>query len=419
MVAYDQLRQSTRFGEIVSHVADHHLESWRHRIRAQAPGWTDGHHVRWVCSDLRNASPIVAESEIVQLKSDLAFVERGQGFFLQGGDCAETFGGSCRSHLVNNMRTLMQMSTIIESTTSLEVVRVGRIAGQFAKPRSHTVDAQGMIPWRGDIVNSRTATHEARRPDPVRMREAHAHSVRALSALRDAFPVDRFYTSHEALILEYEASLTKRCSDGWNDLSAHHLWIGDRTRQPNGAHVDFLSKVTNPVGVKIGPAAAVADVLELCRRLNPRNVPGRLTLTTRLGSDRVLDLLPEHVDAVRSAGHSVIWQCDPMHANVVVLDSGYRTRPFEKILEEVDGFHAVHRSLGTHAGGLHLELSGENVSECVGGSLRPVGEADVPSRYETAMDPRLNHDQAVELAESVAEIIAHDMKRSINGVRPS
>jgi len=432
------------------------LDRWRELPRAQTPPWPDPTKVDEVCKVLENVPPIVAPYEVDQLRERLAQVCEGKAFLMQGGDCAETFADNTESHLLANARTLLQMAVVLTYGASMPVVKVARVAGQYTKPRSSPTDALGLPSYRGDMINSLEPTPEARVADPQRMIRAYANSAAAMNMLRAylaggladlhmvhdwnrgfvrkspageryeaiAREIDRalafiracgmtdeealrtvtLYCSHESLTLEYERALT-RISDGKAYcLSGHFLWVGERTRQIDGAHVDFASRIANPIGVKIGPTATPDQVLELCEKLNPDNVPGRLTLISRMGNQKVREVLPPIVEKVTAAGAKVVWQCDPMHGNTVESSNGYKTRHFDRIVDEVLGYFEVHRALGTHPGGLHVELTGEDVTECLGGA-QAIEDVDLPDRYETACDPRLNTQQSLELAFLVAEML--------------
>jgi 3-deoxy-7-phosphoheptulonate synthase len=409
-----------------------------------------------VCQVLDTVPSIVAPYEVDQLRDRLAEVCHGRAFLLQGGDCAETFVDNNEPHLLANARTLLQMAVVLTYGASLPVVKVARVAGQYTKPRSNDTDPLGLPVYRGDMINSLESTPEARVADPQRMVRAYANASSAMNMLRAylgagladlhavqdwnkgfvrespageryeaiAREIDRalafiaacgmtddealrtvtLYCSHEALALEYDRALTRVASGRAYGLSAHFLWAGERTRQIDGAHVDYLSRIGNPVGVKLGPTATGEQAVELCRKLNPDNLAGRLTLVCRLGNQRVRELLPPIVNAVTAAGQRVVWQCDPMHGNTFESSNGFKTRHFDRIVDEVLGYFEVHRELGTHPGGLHVELTGEPVTECLGGA-QSIADADLPGRYETACDPRLNTQQSLELAFLVAEML--------------
>jgi 3-deoxy-7-phosphoheptulonate synthase len=432
------------------------LDRWRDLPRAQTPPWPDRAAVDDVEQVLSTVPSVVAPYEVDQLRDRLALVAEGKAFLLQGGDCAETFADNTESHLVANARTLLQMAVVLTYGASLPVIKVGRVAGQYTKPRSVPVDARGLPAYRGDMINSLEPTPEARVADPQRMIRAYANASSAMNMLRAylgggladlhavhhwnkgfvrtsragqryeaiAKEIDRalgfiracgmtddqalrsvtLYCSHEALALEYERALTRVAGGRPYGLSGHFLWIGERTRQIDGAHVDLLSRLSNPIGVKLGPTTTPDQAIELCERLNPDHVPGRLMLISRMGNHRVRDVLPPIIEKVTAAGHRVVWQCDPMHGNTVESSNGYKTRHFDRIIDEVLGYFEVHRTLATHPGGLHVELTGEEVTECLGGA-QAIVDSDLPDRYETACDPRLNTQQALELAFLVAEML--------------
>jgi len=384
-------------------------------------------------------------------------VARGEAFLLQGGDCAETFAGTSAGSIRDKFRTLLQMAVVLTYAASVPVVKVGRMAGQFGKPRSAATEVRDGVElpvYRGDAVNGIEFTAAARTPDPGRLLEAYHCSSATLNLCRSlasggyadlrqvhawnqdfvasspagqryerlADEIDRaiafmhacgadpeqtraveFYSSHEALLLDYERALTRtdaRNGDSY-DLSAHLLWIGERTRGLGGAHVEFARRIRNPVAVKIGPAATAQDVLALIGALNPQDEPGRLTVITRMGAGRIRQVLPPLVEKVAASGAAVVWVCDPMHANTVEAAGGQKTRYFDDVLDEVAGFFEVHRSLGTHPGGIHIEFTGDDVTECIGGGHH-IAESDLRNRYETACDPRLNRSQSLDLAFRVA-----------------
>jgi 3-deoxy-7-phosphoheptulonate synthase len=435
-------------------------DSWRALPAAQQPPWPDPTALAEVEAELAAYPPLVAARSSDRLRDRLAEVAAGRAFLLQAGDCAETFTGVTPVTVLAKLRCIMQMAVVLGCASGLPVVQVGRIAGQYAKPRSvplETRDAVTLTSYFGDAVNDAEFSKEARRPDPRRLLRTYhssAASLDEISALVDrdhlgladlhrwteAFAtrwpdgsrhrrlaedviavlrflqalgapshdlgVPEFYTSHEALLLNYEAALTRidpRTRSAY-DTSAHLIWLGERTRQIDGAHVEFASRVRNPIAVKLGPTALADDVLHLIDRLDPHREPGRLTLITRMGADRVRDLLPDLVAKVTASGSPAVWVCDPMHGNTITAPSGHKTRRFDDILSEVRGFFAVHRDLGTLPGGLHLELTGEFVTECVGG-YGGTDLANVPARYTTTCDPRLNYDQTLDLAFAVGAMI--------------
>ena len=406
---------------------------------------------------LEGLPPLVLAAECDQLRERLAAVARGEAFLLQGGDCAETFAGTSAGSIRDKFRTLLQMAVVLTYAASVPVVKVGRMAGQFGKPRSAATEVRDGVElpvYRGDAVNGIEFTAAARTPDPGRLLEAYHCSSATLNLCRSlasggyadlrqvhawnqdfiasspagqryerlADEIDRaiafmhacgadpeqtraveFYSSHEALLLDYERALTRtdaRSGDSY-DLSAHLLWIGERTRGLGGAHVEFARRIRNPVAVKIGPAATAQDVLALIGALNPQDEPGRLTVITRMGAGRIRQVLPPLVEKVAASGAAVVWVCDPMHANTVEAAGGQKTRYFDDVLDEVAGFFEVHRSLGTHPGGIHIEFTGDDVTECIGGGQH-IAESDLRNRYETACDPRLNRSQSLDLAFRVA-----------------
>ncbi|MGV4988435.1 3-deoxy-7-phosphoheptulonate synthase [Streptomyces sp. NRAIS4] len=380
------------------------------RPAAQQPGWPEPGRAREVVALLRRAAPIVTPQETARLRGELAAVARGEAFLLQGGDCAESFAENTGAHQRANLRTLARMADILTSRTAVPVVTVARMAGQYAKPRSRAVDDQGLPAYRGDMVNSAEPTRAARTPDPGRMLRVHAAAADTMALVRRTRAAGgAIYVSHEALLLDYEQSSLRVDTSGPEPrLSSglgHFLWIGERTRQLDGAHIAFARLLANPIGLKIGPGTTPEQALAYVRRLDPHAEPGRLTLISRMGRTRVRDVLPPIVEKVTASGHQVIWQCDPMHGNTYTAASGHKTRNWAAIADEIAGFFEVHRALRTHPGGIHLEVTGEHVTECVGGTAGPA-EADLPTRYRTACDPRLNADQAQELAHFIGELVA-------------
>jgi 3-deoxy-7-phosphoheptulonate synthase len=415
--------------------------------------------VHGVADQLAKLPPLVFAGECDQLRTRLAAVARGEAFVLQGGDCAETFSGATADDVRNKLKTLLQMSVVLTYAASVPVVKIGRMAGQFAKPRSKPFEVRDGVElpaYRGDMVNGFGFTAEERAPDPGRLLRAyHAAAVtlnlcraftqggyadlrqvhawnqdfvsgspagrryerlageidRALAFMNAAgadpeeFHRVELYSSHEALLLDYEHALTRIDSRSGlpYDVSAHFLWIGERTRQLDGAHVEFMRHIRNPIGVKLGPTTTAEDALALIDKLDPQREPGRLTFVVRMGAGRVRDNLPPLVEKVTASGAQVAWICDPMHGNTFEAPSGYKTRRFDDVLDEVAGFFDVHRALGTHPGGVHIEFTGDDVTECVGGGHEIV-EDDLHQRYETACDPRLNRGQALDLAFMVAEM---------------
>jgi 3-deoxy-7-phosphoheptulonate synthase len=434
------------------------MDGWRDLPAAQQPDWPDPARVQAVTEELAGLPPLVFAGECDVLRERLAAVARGEAFVLQGGDCAETFAGATADAVRAKLQTLLQMAVVLTYGASVPIIKIGRMAGQFAKPRSRSTETRDGVElptYRGDAINGIEFTGQARTPDPSRLLRAYHCSAVTLNLCRAfatggyadlhqvhawnqdfvrespsgqryerlAGEIDRalafmracgadpeelhaveFYSSHEALLLDYEHALTRPDSRTGQpyDTSAHFVWIGERTRDTGGAHVEFASGIRNPVGVKIGPDAAPADVLALIAKLDPDREPGRLTLITRMGAGRIRDALPPLIRAVQAEGVQVPWVCDPMHGNTFEAPSGHKTRRFDDVLDEVQGFFEVHRGLGTHPGGIHIEFTGDNVTECVGGSHEIVAD-DLYRRYETACDPRLNRGQALDLAFMVAE----------------
>jgi 3-deoxy-7-phosphoheptulonate synthase len=435
--------------------------SWRGKPVRQVPEYPDAEALAAVETRLKTHPPLVFAGEARNLTTGLAAVAEGKAFLLQGGDCAESFAEFHPDNIRDTFRVLLQMSVILTYAGALPVVKVGRIAGQFAKPRSADTETQGGVTlpsYRGDNINAIEFEEKARTPDPARLMQAYAQSAATLNLLRafasggyaDLHNVHRwtlgfiagspsseryralagritetlefmeacgitpestpqlritdFYTSHEALLLGYEQALTRidSTSGEWYDTSAHFLWIGDRTRDPSCAHVEFCRGIKNPLGLKCGPSLSEDELLKLIAILNPENKPGRLTLICRFGADKVAEKLPRLIRAVAREGAKIVWSCDPMHGNTIASQTGYKTRSFERILKEVKSFFEVHRAEGTHAGGVHFEMTGQNVTECLGGA-QAISEEDLSSRYHTHCDPRLNASQALELAFLMAE----------------
>jgi 3-deoxy-7-phosphoheptulonate synthase len=387
-------------------------QDWRAHPADQQPGWPDHTAVRAVVRRIREMPGLVPATECAALLDSLARVADGQGFLVQGGDCAETFGSLSGIGLNSRCRLLTSMARTVTAQAGLDTVIVGRIAGQYAKPRSSPVEqiqAAGgvttMPSYRGDMINSAPPDSLSREPAPARMVTSYLHAAAALNALRIRPASEPWiYSSHEALVLDYEEALARvdQQAGAWYGSSGHLLWVGERTRRADGAHVRFLSGLANPVAVKIGPAVTPAEVVDLCETLNPDRIPGRLSLIARLGAAAVGTALPPLVRAVWAAGHPVVWVCDPMHGNTRRTRTGYKTRDVAAVIAEIRGFFAVHRAYGTHPGGIHLELAGEHVTECVGGIASPVAEDEVPRRYQSACDPRLSPAQSLECAAVVA-----------------
>ncbi|MEU8040332.1 class II 3-deoxy-7-phosphoheptulonate synthase [Streptosporangium sp. NPDC049046] len=435
------------------------LESWRRLPAAQQPEWPDRGELEKVVTELKSLPPLVFAGECDNLKADLAAVARGEAFVLQGGDCAETFAGATADDVRNKLKTLLQMAIVLTYAAKVPVVKIGRMAGQFAKPRSKNTEIRDGVElpaYRGDMVNGFEFTAESRVPDPWRLlrayhssavtlnlvraftkggyadlRQVHAWNqdfviespagkryeqlareidqalafMRACGAEPEEFHTVEFYSSHEALILDYDQALTRIDSRTGRpyDVSAHMVWIGERTRQLDGAHLEFFASIRNPIGVKLGPTTSSEDALALIEKLNPDNEAGRLTFITRMGASKIREHLPELVEKVTASGAQVAWICDPMHGNTFEAPSGHKTRRLDDVLNEVAGFFEVHRALGTHPGGVHIEFTGDDVTECVGGGAEIV-ENDLARRYETACDPRLNRGQSLDLAFRVAEL---------------
>ena len=432
--------------------------TWADLPAAQQPEWPDAATLADARAELAAMPPLVFAGECDDLRERLAVAARGEAFVLMGGDCAERFSGANADEIRAKLKTVLQMAVVLTYGASLPVVKIGRMAGQYAKPRSapfETIDGVDYPSYRGDAVNDLAADQSLRTPDPRRLVEAYHRSSATLNLVRAftqggyadlrqvhawntdfvrdssagvryermAGEIDRalafmraigsdpeelhrveFYAGHEALLLDYEQALTRIDSRTGlpYDVSAHFVWVGERTRQLDGAHVDFASRIHNPIGVKLGPSTSPEDAVALVERLDPEAVPGRLTLITRMGAGAVRDALPPLVEKVHATGRPVVWVCDPMHGNTFTADSGHKTRRFDDVLEEVTGFFEVHAELGTHPGGIHIELTGDEVTECVGGSYG-VSEDQLGDRYETACDPRLNRAQSLELAFDVAD----------------
>ncbi|GGE00911.1 3-deoxy-D-arabinoheptulosonate-7-phosphate synthase [Gemmobacter megaterium] len=442
---------------------------WRAKPRIQMPDYPDQAALRAVEAQLAKYPPLVFAGEARRLKKQLADVSSGKAFLLQGGDCAESFAEFSADNIRDTFKVLLQMAVVLTFGAKVPVVKVGRMAGQFAKPRSaptEVIAGTELPSYRGDIINGFDFTPDARLPDPARMLQAYTQAAASLNLLRafstggyadihrvhswtlgfaehdkaeryreisnrisdaldfmSAAGVDgssvtqlstvEFYTSHEALLLEYEEALCRIDSTTGLPVagSGHMIWIGDRTRQPDGAHVDFCRGVQNPIGLKCGPSMTTDDLKRLMATLNPENEAGRLTLIARFGAGKAGDHLPRLIRAVQEEGASVVWSCDPMHGNTIKAASGYKTRPFDSVLREVREFFAVHKAEGTVPGGVHFEMTGKDVTECTGG-LHAVSDEDLSSRYHTACDPRLNASQSLELAFLVAEELSAQRRAS-------
>jgi 3-deoxy-7-phosphoheptulonate synthase len=438
-------------------------DSWRGKPIRQAPDYPDEAAVQAVEATLHNYPPLVFAGEARRLKASLADVSRGRAFLLQGGDCAESFAEFHPNNIRDTFRVLLQMAVVLTYGAACPVVKVSRMAGQFAKPRTSDIETQNGVTlpaYRGDNINGMEFSAEARRPDPKRMIQAFSQSAATLNLLRAfaqggyadlhrvhswnqgfvaASPAGERYqeladrltetldfmaacgltsettpqiretdlfTSHEGLLLPFEEAMTRvdSTTGDWYDVSAHMLWIGDRTRQLDGAHVEFLRGVKNPLGLKCGPTLETPDLLRLIERLDPENEPGRLVLIVRMGYDKVEAKLPPLIRAVAREGRNVVWCCDPMHGNTIVSSTGYKTRAVDRILAEVKGFFAAHDAEGSYAGGIHVEMTGQDVTECIGGA-QAITESGLADRYHTHCDPRLNASQALELAFLIAEAL--------------
>ncbi|TFC79784.1 3-deoxy-7-phosphoheptulonate synthase class II [Cryobacterium cheniae] len=436
------------------------LDYWRTLPIKQQPTWPDADAVASASAELSTQPPLVFAGEVDILRDRLAEAASGHAFLLQGGDCAETFSGATAEQIRNRVKTVLQMAVVLTYGASMPVIKMGRMAGQFAKPRSSDFETRGGVTlpaYRGDIVNGYDFNPESREADPARLVKGYHTAASTLNLIRAftqggfadlrqvhswnqgfaanpanqryekvAKEIDRaikfmiacgadfeamrrteFYTSHEGLLMDYERPMTRidsRTGTPYN-TSAHFIWIGERTRDLDGAHVDFLSRVRNPIGVKLGPSTSTDDMLRLVDKLDPNREPGRLTFITRMGADKVRDALPPLLEAIKASDAKPLWVTDPMHGNGVTTPTGYKTRRFDDVVDEVRGFFEAHRGVGTHPGGVHVELTGDDVTECLGGSEH-IDEAALATRYESLCDPRLNHMQSLELAFLVAEELA-------------
>lgn len=437
--------------------------SWRDMPIKQQPVYPNKTHLEEVEALLKNYPPLVFAGEARNLKKSLADVCNGKAFLLQGGDCAESFSEFHAHNIRDTFKVMMQMAVVMTFAGGVPVVKVGRLGGQFAKPRSsdnETVNGVMLPSYRGDIINGVDFTEASRVPDPQRMVQAYNQSAATLNLLRafasggladlhqvhawnlgfvgqneltkkydelsqqidnslrfmaacgitsDTYRTLRetdFYTSHEALLLPYEEAFTRQDSltGEWYDVSSHMLWIGDRTRQLDGAHVEFMRGIQNPIGIKAGPSMDTDDLIRLCDVLNPNNEAGRLNIIVRMGADKVGEGMPKLIQAIEREGKKVLWSCDPMHGNTITSGGGYKTRPVDAVLKEMKQFFQVHKSEGSYAGGVHLEMTGKNVTECLGGSFE-ITEENLQSRYHTHCDPRLNADQSLELAFLIADTL--------------
>ncbi|WP_460946636.1 class II 3-deoxy-7-phosphoheptulonate synthase [Okibacterium endophyticum] len=433
------------------------LDYWRNLPIKQQPVWADPDAVGRASAQIATLPPLVFAGEVDDLRDRLAVAARGEAFVLQGGDCAETFAGATADQIRNRVKTLLQMAVVLTYGASMPIVKMGRMAGQFAKPRSSDTETRGDVTlpaYRGDIVNGYDFTPESRQADPRRLVQGYHTAASTLNLVRAftqggfadlrevhswnrgfasnpanhryeqlAKEIDRaikfmeaagadfdelkrveFYTAHEALLMDYERPMTRidsRTGTPYN-TSAHFVWIGERTRDLDGAHVDFLSRVRNPIGVKLGPSTTPQTMRELIDKLDPNREPGRLTFITRMGAGKIRDALPPLLEAITSTDAMPLWITDPMHGNGITTPNGYKTRRFDDVVDEVRGFFEAHREAGTHPGGIHVELTGDDVTECLGGSEQ-IDEATLSTRYESLCDPRLNHMQSLELAFLVAE----------------
>jgi 3-deoxy-7-phosphoheptulonate synthase len=433
------------------------LDYWRTLPVKQQPAWPDAAATAAVSAELSTLPPLVFAGEVDQLRERLGKAARGEAFLLQGGDCAETFAGATADQIRNRVKTLLQMAVVLTYGASMPVVKMGRMAGQFAKPRSNDFETRGDVTlpaYRGDIVNGYDFTPESREADPRRLLQGYHTAASTLNLVRAftqggfadlrevhswnkgfaanpanqryehlAGEIDRaikfmeaagadfdelkrveFYTGHEGLLMDYERPMTRidsRTGAAYN-TSSHFQWIGERTRELDGAHVDFFSRVRNPIGVKLGPSTTPETMRELIEKLDPEREPGRLTFITRMGAGRIRDALPPLLEAIKEMDALPLWVTDPMHGNGITTSTGYKTRRFDDVVDEVKGFFEAHRAAGTHPGGIHVELTGDDVTECLGGSEH-IDEATLATRYESLCDPRLNHKQSLELAFLVAE----------------
>jgi 3-deoxy-7-phosphoheptulonate synthase len=436
------------------------LDNYRNLPAAQQPTWTDEAKLQAARDELAVLPPLVFAGEVDTLRSRLAAAAEGKAFLLQGGDCAETFSDATADRIRNRVKTILQMAVVLMYGASMPVVKMGRMAGQFAKPRSSDTETRGdqtLPAYRGDAVNGYDFTPESRATDPNRMVRAYHTSASTLNLIRafttggfadlrsvhdwnkgftdnpanvryeqlaaeidrairfmdacgadfDALKATEFYVSHEALLFDYERPMTRIDSRTGNPYatSGHFLWVGERTRQLDGAHVDYMSRIRNPIGVKLGPSTEVSDVMALIEKLDPKREPGRLTFITRMGASQIRDKLPKLVEAVKASDAKPLWITDPMHGNGITTKNGYKSRRFDDVMDEVAGFFEVHRAAGTFPGGIHIELTGDDVAECLGGS-ELIDEKTLESRYESLCDPRLNHMQSLELAFLVSEALA-------------
>ncbi|MGN6273003.1 MAG: class II 3-deoxy-7-phosphoheptulonate synthase [Protaetiibacter sp.] len=433
------------------------LDYWRELPIKQQPEWSDPDAVAAASAELATLPPLVFAGEVDILRDRLARAARGESFLLQGGDCAETFAGATADQIRNRVKTILQMAVVLTYGASMPIVKMGRMAGQFAKPRSSDLETRGDVTlpaYRGDIVNGYDFTPESRQADPARLVQGYHTAASTLNLIRAftqggfadlrqvhswnkgfaanpanqryeglAKEIDRairfmeaagadfdelkrveFYTSHEGLLMDYERPMTRIDSRNGTPVntSAHFLWIGERTRDLDGAHIDYFSRIRNPIGVKLGPSTDASTMEKLIDKLDPEREPGRLTFITRMGAGKIREALPPLLEAIKGMDATPLWVTDPMHGNGITTPTGYKTRRFDDVVDEVRGFFEAHRAAGTHPGGLHVELTGDDVTECLGGSEH-IDEATLATRYESLCDPRLNHMQSLELAFLVAE----------------
>lgn len=436
------------------------LDNYKNLVAAQQPTWTDELRLEAARNELSVLPPLVFAGEVDTLRNRLAQAAQGNAFLLQGGDCAETFADATADRIRNRVKTILQMAVVLMYGSSLPVVKMGRMSGQFAKPRSSDTETRGDLTlpaYRGDAVNGYDFNEQSRATDPNRMVKAYHTSASTLNLIRafttggfadlrsvhewnkgftdnpanaryeklaaeidraikfmdacgadfEALRATEFYVSHEALLFDYERPLTRIDSRTGNPYatSGHFLWIGERTRQLDGAHVDFMARIRNPIGVKLGPSTQVDDVLNLIEKLDPNREPGRLTFITRMGASQIREQLPKLVEAVKASDANPLWITDPMHGNGITTKNGYKSRRFDDVMDEVAGFFEVHKAAGTFPGGIHIELTGDDVAECLGGS-EMIDEATLEERYESLCDPRLNHMQSLELAFLVSESLS-------------
>ncbi len=436
------------------------LDYWRGLPIKQQPEWSDPEAVRAASAEIATLPPLVFAGEVDILRDRLARAARGESFLLQGGDCAETFAGATADQIRNRVKTILQMAVVLTYGASMPIVKMGRMAGQFAKPRSSDFETRGDVTlpaYRGDIVNGYDFTPESRQADPARLVQGYHTAASTLNLIRAftqggfadlrqvhswnkgfaanpanqryeglAKEIDRairfmeaagadfdelkrveFYTSHEGLLMDYERPMTRIDSRNGTPVntSAHFLWVGERTRDLDGAHIDYFSRIRNPIGVKLGPSTTPEVMERIIDKLDPEREPGRLTFITRMGAGKIRDALPPLLEAIKGMDATPLWVTDPMHGNGITTPNGYKTRRFDDVVDEVRGFFEAHRAAGTHPGGLHVELTGDDVTECLGGSEQ-IDEATLATRYESLCDPRLNHMQSLELAFLVAEELA-------------